>query len=162
MHLIAHFEGCVLAPYNDAAGNATVGYGHLIHAGKVTQADRARYRGFTDADAIELLAADTDAFARHVSEHVRVRLGVIPSRAAARFAALVSLAYNIGPGAFQSSTVLRLVNEHGAPRDWTPVATAMLAWCHAGGKVIPGLLHRRQAEGRVIVTGRIAAAYALG
>ena len=33
--LIARFEGFVARPYNDAAGHATIGFGHLLHRGPV-------------------------------------------------------------------------------------------------------------------------------
>jgi GH24 family phage-related lysozyme (muramidase) len=45
LHLIAGFEGFVDRPYNDSAGNATIGYGHLIHRGPVTLADQNVRRG---------------------------------------------------------------------------------------------------------------------
>ena len=52
---IGAFEGLRLTPYNDAAGHATVGYGHLLHYGPVTQHDLDKYRGFTTGEAVALL-----------------------------------------------------------------------------------------------------------
>ena len=157
LQLIASFEGFVPTPYNDAAGNATIGYGHLIHAGPVTEADRAKWGTLTHARGLDLLATDAERFAANVTQAVHVRLGILPGRRLARFDALCSFCFNIGTGAFNRSHVLALVNERGAPRDWTPAATAMLAWDHAGGKVLPGLLRRRQIEGWALVTGRYPA-----
>lgn len=145
-------------PYNDSAGYATIGFGHLLHYSPVTSADRDTWGTLTVESGLELLRDDAAAATAAVSHGVHVRLGVIPARAQARFDALCSLAFNIGAAAFESSTVLRLVNEHGAPRDWHPVATAMLAWSHAGGVLVPGLLNRRKIEAAVILSGRISLA----
>lgn len=171
VHLIASFEGFVPTPYNDATGAATIGYGHLLHEGNVTTQDQHRDYvaefGLTgpsvagrlsEAQGLELLAKDTTATAAAVSAAVKVRLGILPGRAPARFAALTSFAFNIGSGAFDSSHVLELVNQHGAPRDWTPVATAMLAWDHGNrGVVLPGLLTRRKDEGEILISGKLPA-----
>ena len=154
VHLIASFEGFVPHPYNDSVGNATIGYGHLIHLGPATAEDRAQWSHATPQSLLALLASDCEGFSRAVSADVRVRLGVIPARAQARFDALVSLCFNIGTGAFGSSHVLELVNAKGAPRNWSPVGTAMLAWDYAGGHVVPGLLARRTREARIFVTGK--------
>lgn len=147
VHLIASFEGFVPHWYDDGTGVQTIGFGHTgaLPAGFAAP--------LSEAAGLELLRHDTAGYAAAVSRLVRVRLGVIPSHAAARFAALVSFAFNVGEGAFASSYVLHLVNLHGAPRDWRPPATAMLAWDHAGGRVLEGLLRRRQIEGSILVSG---------
>lgn len=154
VHLIASFEGFVPTPYNDAADNATIGYGHELHAGPVTAADREHWGSLTPGAGLVLLDKDVAVYSSAVAHHVNVSLGIIPARAQARFDALCSLCFNIGVGAFAGSTVLRLVNEKGAPRDWHPVATAMLAWDHAGGDVVPGLLARRQKEAALVISGK--------
>ncbi len=58
------------------------------------------------------------------------------------FSALVVLVYNIGVGAFQRSTLLKVINQ--GKRDQIP--TQWLRWNKAGGKVIRGLERRRKAE----------------
>lgn len=157
LHLIASFEGYVPVPYNDSAGNATIGYGHLIHTGEVTAADRATYHGWTNPQLLALLNRDAESAASAVAQAVKVRLGVIPARAQARFDALVSLAFNIGGGAFAASTLVRTINEKGAPRDWTTIGPLWMAWDHDGGKVVPGLLTRRQREFAIFRTGKYPA-----
>jgi GH24 family phage-related lysozyme (muramidase) len=42
-HFIDRFEGWRDTPYNNAANNATIGFGHLIHTGPVTAHDRAAW-----------------------------------------------------------------------------------------------------------------------
>jgi lysozyme len=134
--LIARFEGFVPRPYNDAAGHATIGFGHLIHHGPVTAADRAHWGTISRERGLVLLSEDARGAAQAVEQHVRVPL----SRE--QFDALVSFVFNVGTGAFGSSTLLRKLNagdRHGA-------ADEFLRWSRAGGRVLPGLLSRRRAE----------------
>jgi lysozyme len=58
------------------------------------------------------------------------------------FDAMVSLAFNVGIGAFLRSSVLRL---HLAG-DHRRAAEAFGLWNKAGGKILPGLVRRRTAE----------------
>lgn len=58
------------------------------------------------------------------------------------FDALVSLTYNIGLGAFQKSSVLRKIN--AGDRDGA--AQAFHLWNKGGGRVLRGLVSRRQRE----------------
>lgn len=132
-------EGLRLEPYNDSAGHATVGVGHLIHHGPVTAADRARYAGFARAGALALLADDIRPRERFVDDVVKVSLNQN------EFDALVSLVFNIGTGAFAGSTVLRRLNA-GARR---AAADAFLMWVVGG----PGLAGRRKRERELFLTG---------
>ena len=153
LHLVAGFEGFVPTPYNDPAGNATVGYGHLLHLGPVTAEDRAKWGRLSVSEGLALLEADTAYYAAAVSKDVRVRLGVIPSHAQARFDALCSLAYNIGVAGFWSSSLIREINRKPAPRSWLSCGPLWLEWDHAGGKVLPGLLARRRLEFAIFDAG---------
>jgi lysozyme len=59
-----------------------------------------------------------------------------------RFDALVCLAYNIGAGNLQRSTIRMRANRG----DWEGAAEAFRVWTKGGGKVLPGLVKRREAE----------------
>ena len=59
-----------------------------------------------------------------------------------QFGACMSLAYNIGPGAFGHSSVLRLLNLGNL----TGAQAAFALWNKADGKVLSGLVARRAAE----------------
>jgi lysozyme len=134
--LIARFEGFVPRPYDDAAGHATIGFGHLIHHGRVTAADRARWGTISRDRGLALLAEDAREATRAVEQHVRVSLSQ------EELDALVSFVFNVGTGAFASSTLLRKLNagdRHGA-------ADELLRWSRADGRVLEGLLSRRRAE----------------
>lgn len=131
-------EGLRLDPYDDSGGNATVGIGHLIHFGPVTHADSRRFQGFTEAAAIALLAQDLRPREQFVEDAVTVALGQN------EFDALVSLVFNIGTGAFASSTVLRRLNT-GARR---AAADAFLLFVKGGA----GLADRRRRERELFLT----------
>ena len=62
-----------------------------------------------------------------------------------QFDAMVSLAYNIGPTAFRGSSVLRRHNG----RDFAGAAAAFHMWNKQKGKVLAGLVRRRNAEARL-------------
>ena len=54
--------------------------------------------------------------------------------------ALVSFCYNLGNGAFARSSLLRQINKG------EDVRAEFMKYVHAGGKVMSGLVRRRQAE----------------
>lgn len=64
-----------------------------------------------------------------------------------QFDALVSFAYNVGLGGFQTSSVLKRVNA----RQFDKVPAALALWNKGGGKVLPGLVSRRQREGALFI-----------
>lgn len=125
-------EGDRLTAYQDVGGHWTIGYGHTVGVQpgmKITQAQ---------ADA--MLAMDLLSFAQGILPLLTLVPGV------GQYAALISLAYNIGVGAFKASSVLRNHNSGDHPA----AADAFLMWdkAHVNGALVdlPGLLSRRQAE----------------
>ena len=59
-----------------------------------------------------------------------------------QFDALVSWVFNLGAGNLRASTLLKVVNEG----DMDGVPTQIKRWNKAGGKVLEGLIRRREAE----------------
>jgi lysozyme len=57
-------------------------------------------------------------------------------------AAIVDFTFNLGAGRLQTSTLRRRINQ----MDWTGAALELRKWVHCGGRVLPGLVARRQAE----------------
>lgn len=130
--LIARFEGFVPHVYKDAAGLATIGYGHLLLAGEA-----ARYaQGIDQAEARVLLQQDV-----RMAEHAVLRLIVAPFTQG-QFDALVSFTFNLGAGTLQRSTLRRVINR--GCYDEAPAQFLRYVW--AGGRQLPGLLRRRRAE----------------
>lgn len=126
-------EDCRLKAYRDCAGVWTIGTGHT---GRMAPPKVMPGMVCTKAQADAWLTADLG-----MTETALTALLHAPFTAH-QFDALADLAFNIGIGAFKSSTVLRLFNakhELGA-------ANALLAWNRAGGKVLRGLVRRRALE----------------
>jgi len=134
LDLIKEFEGFRAKAYQDSVGVWTIGYGTTAGAG-VGIAPRAGMT-ITEAQAAEYLRVTVERFGAQVK-------GALTRDASPNeFGAMVSLAYNVGPGAFKKSSVLR----HFNAGDKTKAADAFLMWNKAGGKVLPGLTRRRKAE----------------
>ena len=123
------FEGLRLKAYYDQRHIPTIGYGH-------TGADVFINDTITQEEADNLLAIDLHHAESAIYTYVKVALNQN------QFDALVSLIYNIGSGAFSTSTVLRLLNAN----DIDGAADAFLMWDKTNGAVNQGLLNRRKAE----------------
>lgn len=127
--LIKQFEGCRLTVYRCPAGVLTIGYGH-------TGADVKEGQTITQEQAEKFLRSDLVVHCNNVSGLVKVPLNQN------QFDALVSFEYNIGYGNFKSSTLLRLLNQG----DYKGAAEQFKRWRYANGKVLSGLITRRQKE----------------
>jgi lysozyme len=156
--LMHRFEGFRNRPYLCPAHIWTIGYGHVLYQEQIrlpmvrppgkTKADipmiRSEFplkpednRVWTKDEINELFRVDIEDFERGV-------LRLVPGCAGhqGRFDALVSLAYNIGSGNLQRSTIRMRANRG----DWEGAAEAFKLWSKGGGKVLPGLVRRREAE----------------
>lgn len=85
----------------------------------------------------KLFADDVASFERGV---LRLVSGVVGRQGS--FDALVSISFNFGLGNLQRSTIRMKANRG----DWDGAAEAFMAWTKGGGKVLPGLVRRREAE----------------
>jgi lysozyme len=138
--LIADFEGLRLEAYLCPAGVWTIGYGHTRGVKPGDRLDSPTHaKIILDEDLAEWAAGVEKALGgANVTQH--------------EFDAMVSLAFNIGLGGFEKSTVLRL---HKAG-DKTGAARAFALWNKAtvGGKLVemPGLTRRRAAEAALYLT----------
>lgn len=74
---------------------------------------------------------------------------VLASEPEERLAAIVDFTFNLGGGRLQTSTLRRRVNQ----RDWRAAATELQRWIYGGGKALPGLVARREAEALLLVSG---------
>lgn len=131
--LLKRFEGCKLKAYRCPAGVCTIGYGHTSSAGAPEVVDGMT---ITQAQADEILRQDLLKFERSVQDLVKVKL------TQNQFDVLVDFAYNAGLGNLKSSTLLKKVNAG----DLDAVPGELMKWTKGGGKMLPGLVRRRQAE----------------
>ena len=141
LDFIAAQEGFRASVYRDAAGIETIGYGHRLIEGECFP------DGIGEDAAKRLLASD----AARAETAVRAQLTVPLTQG--QFDALVSFVFNIGAGAFASSTLLRKLNDG----DIAGAADEFLRWnkITSGGALIaePGLTARRAAERQLFLGG---------
>jgi len=132
--LIKRFEGCRLKAYRCPANVLTIGYGNTFYEDgtKVKDGDV-----ITQQRAEELAKFIIDQFAVSIAPFIQKTL------TENQFSACVSLAYNIGTGNFKKSSVFKKLNIN--PNDST-IADSFRLWNKGGGKVLKGLVNRREAE----------------
>ena len=135
IELIKKFEGCRLKAYQDSVDVWTIGYGHT----------EGVYEGMeiSQHQADIMLGSDLVKYANYINEYVTVSLN--PNQ----FDALTSWVYNLGPGNLKSSTMLKVLNEGS----YDDVPFQIKRWNKAGGKVLKGLVRRREAEAELFATG---------
>ena len=133
--LICEFEGLMLKPYLCSAKIPTIGYGNTYYPNgvRVTLLDKA----ITKEYAFEIFKDIADKFAKRVASMVKKPL------TQNQFNSLVSFTYNVGTGAFSTSTLLKKVNAN--PNDLT-IRTEFMRWNKANRVVVNGLTRRRKKE----------------
>jgi lysozyme len=133
--LIKRAEGMRLDAYLDGGGVPTIGYGSTrgVHLGMV----------ITPGEAERLLLDDISH--HDISPYLD---GCATSQC--QFDAMTSLAFNIGLDRFNASTVLKRHRAANYPR----AADAFLLWKYDNGRLVPGLLSRREQE-RLLYLGEL-------
>ena len=126
--LIKKFEGCELEAYQCSAGVWTIGYGHTkgVEEGMTITKDQAE----------QMLLEELIEYEVAVEEAVDNQLDQC------MFDALVSWTYNLGPTNLNNSTMLKVLNAG----KYDEVPAQIKRWNKAGGKVLEGLVRRREAE----------------
>ena len=126
--LIKKFEGLELEAYQCSADVWTIGYGHTQGTEEGMKIDME--------EADKLLRQDLDQFEKFVNSEVKTQLSQC------QFGALVSWTFNLGVGNLRQSTMLKRLNEG----DLKAVPSEMKRWNKSAGKVLDGLVRRREAE----------------
>jgi GH24 family phage-related lysozyme (muramidase) len=142
VEFVKGWEGFVPKLYNDPVGHCTVGYGTLVHKGNCDGRDSEQpyLNGVTKDEATRLLASELADKQAAVRSTVKVALNQN------QYDALVSFAYNVGAGAFQKSTLLKLLNQ--GKYDAVPGELKKWSKARKGGQLVdlPGLVNRRAGE----------------
>jgi lysozyme len=121
-------------PYICPAGYWTIGYGHLCDP---------KHPPITEAEAEVYLAHDLQT---SLTATLRYCPGLI-AEPEGRLSAIVDFTFNLGAGRLQTSTLRRRINQ----RDWVNAAHELVRWIYGGGRVLPGLVTRREAEARLLL-----------
>jgi lysozyme len=130
------FEGLSLTVYVCPAGYPTIGYGTVYKPDgtKVTMEHPPITQETAEAWLLHELRHNYLAGVLKASPSLLAR-----SRA---LGALTDFAYNLGVARYRSSTLRKRVDA----QDWEAAKEELMKWVRGGGKVLPGLVRRRQAE----------------
>jgi lysozyme len=134
IELIKAHEGLRLDAYICPAGVPTIGYGHTynVKIGERITAEQAERFLIDDLAVVE---REINRYGFDLTQN--------------QFDALVSFVYNIGAGNFRSSTLLKRLKAN--PND-PDIANQFKRWVYGGGKVLPGLVRRRNEEAKLYFT----------
>jgi lysozyme len=130
--LIRRFEGLRLSAYQCPAGVWTCGYGSTgkdVVAGVKWTVDYAEQRMSDDAEYYERAAAK-----------------LCPSLRGDSLAAIGDFAYNLGVTRLAASTLRRKINSG----DLDGARIELAKWVRGGGKILPGLVIRRNVEAALL------------
>lgn len=137
---VKHFEGLRLVPYYCPTGHLTIGYGHLCGADQ---------EAISAEEAEEMLVEDLDYAARRLL----IYSPILASEPRCRIEALASWVYNLGLGAYKSSTLKKRVDAG----QWDAATEEIVRWVYGTvdgeKKKLPGLVRRRAWEAQVFATG---------
>lgn len=139
--LCRRFEGFRAEPYLCPAGVPTIGYGatYYLNGTAVTLRDRP----------LSLEAADRLLVRQIETVYLPAALRQCPTladEAPERLAAIVDWTFNLGEGRLRASTLRQRI-ETG---DWNAVPAELRKWVRGGGRVLPGLVARREAEAALV------------
>ncbi len=141
--LFKEWEGLKTKEYPDSGGKPTIGIGHLLtptelKSGEIVIGEKAcAYKdGLTEQQCWDLLDQDLAPTEKTVNDAVIVALNQN------QFNALVSFTFNVGSSAFRNSTLLKVLNQE----QYDEVPAQMRRWNKVNGKVVQGLVNRREKE----------------
>ena len=137
--LMRRFEGLYLTPYLCPAGVPTIGYGATYYEDgtRVTLFDPAITRERAEALLIWMVRTV------YLPQVMRLCPGIDNPN---RLAAIIDFTFNLGSGALKNSTLRRKINESL----WGQVPAEIRKWVRGGGKVLRGLVIRREAEAVIV------------
>ena len=133
--IIKHFEGCKLEAYRCPAGVLTIGWGHTKD---VKSGDK-----ITQSMADFLFEQDYKEAERQVQEVVTALL------TEQQLGALTRFVFNLGIGQLKVSTLLKKLNQN----DYKGAGDEFRKWIYSNGKILPGLVKRREMERMVFLDG---------
>lgn len=136
--LLERFEGLYLRPYLCPAGVPTIGLGTTVYPDgrRVRLSDPPITREHAYVIAAHQIQAD------YLPAAIMACQG---ADTAGRLAAVVDFAYNLGSAALRGSTLRKRINAG----DWPGARREFKKWTRGGGRVLRGLVLRRQAEVRL-------------
>ena len=154
IQLMHHFEGCKNRPYLCPAHVWTIGRGSVLYQEQI-RLPVVRVNGYTgmirkeyplkpEHNRVWTKDEINQLFQRDVANFERGVLRLVPTVVGRQgcFDALVSFAFNAGLGNLQKSQIRMRANR----KEWEGAAEAFRQWTKGGGRILPGLVKRREAE----------------
>lgn len=140
--LCKRFEGFSATPYICPAGYPTIGYGtvYKLDGTKVTVQDSP----ISNETALSWLIQELTN--NYMAGVLKASPGLINKPLA--LAAMTDFAYNLGVGRYRASTLRKRINN----QDWDGATIELHKWVYGGGKKLPGLVKRRQAEADLLTS----------
>lgn len=135
--LIKKYEGFRPQSYQDSVGVWTIGYGTTRINGEPVKAGMT----ITEDQAIQYVQLEVNKLWSQIEQVVKVPINDNQMNA------LVDFAYNLGFNALKTSTLMRYINQS----KFEQAASEFGKWVYAGGKVLPGLVKRREAEKQLFI-----------
>ena len=132
-HRVAKADPGRAHPYICPAGYWTIGYGHLCDP---------KHPSITEEEANAYLALDLQTALAATLRYCPV----LATEPEGRLAAIVDFTFNLGAGRLQASTLRRRINQ----RDWSNSILELRRWTYSAGRVLPGLIARREFEANLL------------
>ncbi|MFM6943687.1 MAG: lysozyme [Bacteroidota bacterium] len=134
------FEGFSSKPYICPAGYATIGYGTVYKpdGSQVTMQHKPISRELAESWLLHELEHN------YMSGVLAASPTLVESPLV--LAAMTDFAYNLGVARYRASTLRRCVDA----KNWVGARVELLRWTRGAGKVLPGLVKRREAEARLL------------
>jgi lysozyme len=129
--LIGTWEGLETKPYKDIGGIITVCYG---------ETENIENRAYTKKECDEMLEKRVPDYYHSAMKHVKVDIPITMA------ASITSFNYNIGPGNFSKSTMLKKINA----KDFWGACEELDRWVYVGKMWVKGLANRRASEKRLM------------
>lgn len=129
INFIKKFEGFSSKAYICPAGIKTIGYGHVVNI-------KEHFDIINEEIAEQILIKDISKAQQAVISNIYTEL------TQEQFVALTSFTFNLGYAALQRSTLRQKVNRN----EHFQVPKELMRWVYSSGKILPGLVRRREAE----------------
>jgi lysozyme len=151
-----HHEGVRQKPYLCPAHIWTVGVGHVLYQDQIKlpmirkdqEMIRREYKLQPGDDRVWSMTEVDELLEKDLAHFVRGVDRLCPLTTDGQKSALVSFAFNVGLGNLQRSSIRMRHNR----RDYDGAAEAFMMWTKAAGKVLPGLVRRREDERRLYLS----------
>ena len=137
--IIGNAEGCRREPYKCPADVLTVGIGSTEYSGLPIEPKRI----YTDLEIAERWKNDIQVAEKCVNQYGNGRNLPQPI-----FDAATSITFNVGCGAMRKSTMFKYLNAG----KYVQACNELSRWTRAGGRVLPGLVSRREKEKQLCLT----------